>query len=80
MGVPWAARPPLPDGAPRWSRNVVTHPYLRAAAELAAASECGEGWLLQPKIVDMPDLEYRCCAPVHAMLSRSETLTNEQEG
>ena len=30
------------------------------AAELVASRSCGEGWLLQPKIADMPEMEYRC--------------------
>lgn len=34
--------------------------YLRAAAETLARESCGESWLLQPKILDMDSLEYRC--------------------
>lgn len=30
------------------------------AAELIASRSCGEGWLLQPKVADMPEMEYRC--------------------
>ena len=59
---PWAARPPLPGGVPEEARQsgaLATRPYLRAAAELVAGRSCTEGWLLQPKITDMPDLEYR---------------------
>lgn len=35
---------------------------LQEAAELVASRSCGEGWLLQPKIADMPEMEYRCCS------------------
>ena len=33
---------------------------VQEAAELVAKRSCGEGWLLQPKIADMPEMEYRC--------------------
>ena len=33
---------------------------VQEAAELVASRSCGEGWLLQPKIADMPEMEYRC--------------------
>lgn len=59
---PWRARPPLPERVPeevRASGLVTREPYLLEAAELVSSRSCGEGWLLQPHIVDMPDLEYR---------------------
>ena len=62
---PWRARPPLPERVPKEARAtgaLETRPYLRAAAELVTGKSCGEGWLLQPKISDMPDLEYRWVA------------------
>jgi hypothetical protein len=34
--------------------------YLRRAAEVLVRESCGEDWLLQPKILDMDSLEYRC--------------------
>ena len=33
---------------------------VQEAAELIASRSCGEGWLVQPKIADMPEMEYRC--------------------
>ena len=36
---------------------------MQEAAELVASRSCGEGWLLQPKISDMPEMEYRCSPP-----------------
>lgn len=59
---PWRARPPLPYSVPdevRESGLVTTEPYLLKAAQLLTSKGCGEGWLLQPHIVDMPDMEYR---------------------
>ncbi|KAK9905798.1 hypothetical protein WJX75_006443 [Coccomyxa subellipsoidea] len=59
---PWRARPPLPSRVPedvRASGLVTRDPYLKEAAELLTSRGCGEGWLLQPHIIDMPDLEYR---------------------
>lgn len=43
----------------RQSGALTTEFYLREAALLMALKSCGEGWLLQPKIMDMPNLEYR---------------------
>jgi hypothetical protein len=43
----------------RASGLVTRDPYLKEAAELLTSRGCGEGWLLQPHIIDMPDLEYR---------------------
>ena len=48
---------------------------VQEAAELVASRSCGEGWLLQPKISDMPEMEYRCSSPppvVAASASGSE--------
>ncbi|EIE23594.1 hypothetical protein COCSUDRAFT_63121 [Coccomyxa subellipsoidea C-169] len=59
---PWRAKPPLPADLPpdlQHSGAISTEPYLKKAAQLMASRSCGEGWLLQPKIMDMPDLEYR---------------------
>ncbi|CAL8472050.1 g11592 [Coccomyxa elongata] len=59
---PWRAKPPLPAGLSqelRQSGALTTEFYLREAAQLMALKSCGEGWLLQPKIMDMPNLEYR---------------------
>ncbi|BDA47174.1 hypothetical protein COCOBI_10-0190 [Coccomyxa sp. Obi] len=59
---PWRARPPLPSAVPeevRASGLVTTEPYLAEAAQLLSSRGCGEGWLLQPHIIDMPDMEYR---------------------
>ncbi|EIE23347.1 hypothetical protein COCSUDRAFT_41613 [Coccomyxa subellipsoidea C-169] len=59
---PWRARPPLPERVSeevRASGLVTREPYLLEAAQLVSSRSCGEGWLLQPHIVDMPDLEYR---------------------
>ena len=58
----WRARPALPQHTPdgvRHSGDVSTVPFLRDAALQMLKQGCGEGWLLQPKILDMPDLEYR---------------------
>ncbi len=58
----WRAKPAFPDNTPedvRQSENVSTVPFLREAALQMLKQGCGEGWLLQPKILDMPDLEYR---------------------
>lgn len=58
----WWAKPSFPEYTPeavRLSGNLSTVPFLREAALLMLRQGCGEGWLLQPKIVDMPDLEYR---------------------
>jgi hypothetical protein len=38
---------------------IVTDPYLLEIAERLVYRGCGEGWLLQPEIIDMPELEYR---------------------
>lgn len=62
---PWRAKPPLPAGLRselHGSDAITTQPYLRKAAQLMTSRSCGEGWLLQPKIMDMPDLEYRSAA------------------
>lgn len=62
---PWRARPPLPFSVPdevRASGLVTTEPYLLEAAQLLTSRGCGEGWLLQPHIIDMPDMEYRSVA------------------
>ena len=62
----WRAKPAFPDHTPegvRLSGNVSTVPYLREAALQMLKQGCGEGWLLQPKILDMPDLEYRSDSP-----------------
>ena len=58
----WRAKPAFPKHTPegvRLSGNVSTVPYLKEAALQMLKQGCGEGWLLQPKILDMPDLEYR---------------------
>ena len=58
----WRSKPAFPDNTPedvRQSENVSTVPFLREAALQMLKQGCGEGWLLQPKILDMPDLEYR---------------------
>ncbi|KAK9813200.1 hypothetical protein WJX72_010477 [[Myrmecia] bisecta] len=65
---PWRLRKPLlplqPEdpaaGLEELAGPFVTRPmYLLEAAELMGREGCGEGWLLQPKIADMGDLEYR---------------------
>lgn len=38
---------------------VVTPAYLQPAAEKLLAESCGEGWLLQPEIIDFERGEYR---------------------
>ena len=58
----WRAKPAFPQYTPegvRHSGNVSTVPFLRDAALQMLKQGCGEGWLLQPKVSDMPDLEYR---------------------
>jgi len=65
---PWRARPPLPSGVAEEVRAaglVTTEPYLLEAAQLLSSRGCGEGWLLQPHINDMPDLEYRYVLAKH---------------
>ena len=48
-------------GSLEWdAKAVVMPPYLQKAAEAVAKRSCGEDWMLQPKIKDMPLLEYRC--------------------
>lgn len=44
---------------------VTTEPYLLEAAQLLSSRSCGGGWLLQPHINDMPDLEYRFALAKH---------------
>lgn len=59
----WRAKPAFPQHTPEGvtqSGSVSTVPFLRDAALQMLKQGCGEGWLLQPKILDMPDLEYRC--------------------
>ena len=54
--------PSFPEYSPQGvkdSGNVSTKPFLRKAAMQMLKQGCGEGWLLQPKVLDMPDLEYR---------------------
>ena len=58
----WRAKPWWPEYIQQGARetgNISTIPYLRQAASQMMQQSCGEGWLLQPKIMDMPDLEYR---------------------
>ena len=66
----WRAKPSLPDSVPedaRDSGNLSTVSYLKSAALQMLKQGCGEGWLLQPKILDMPDLEYRWRLQHHEM-------------
>lgn len=35
-------------------------PYLQEAADFVLLNSCGEGFLVQPEIVDMSNSEYRC--------------------
>lgn len=58
----WRAKPWWPEYIQQGARetgNISTIPYLRQTASQMLQQSCGEGWLLQPKIMDMPDLEYR---------------------
>ncbi|CAK0779312.1 hypothetical protein CVIRNUC_004740 [Coccomyxa viridis] len=60
--APWRTRPAIPEymgEAVTRGGLVTTDPFLKEAAELVASRSCGEGWLLQPKISDMPEMEYR---------------------
>ena len=62
----WRAKPAFPQHTPEGvtqTGSVSTVPFLRNAALQMLKQGCGEGWLLQPKILDMPDLEYRCESP-----------------
>lgn len=42
-----------------WEPAFHLQPFLQDAAEFLARSSCGEGFLLQPKIIEMPRSEYR---------------------